>query len=95
VGDVADAVFKSVQTRPLGEFNIGTAKETTIVEIAQELQKRACPTAAIEFGPAKPGEQLRSVIDNSLALKTFGWKPTMEMAPGLDQTLAWYRAGTR
>ena len=91
VGDVADAVFKSVQMRPEGEFNIGTAKETSILSIAEELQKRACPTAKINFGPAKAGEQMRSVIDNTRAREVFGWKPSVEMAAGIDQTLAWYR----
>jgi UDP-glucose 4-epimerase len=91
VGDVAEAVFKSVQSKPLGEFNIGTAKETSILTIAEELQKRACPTAKINFGPAKAGEQMRSVIDNTRAREAFGWSPSVEMAAGLDQTLAWYR----
>jgi UDP-glucose 4-epimerase len=91
VGDVAEAVFKSVQSKPLGEFNIGTAKETSILTVAEELQKRACPTAKINFGPAKAGEQMRSVIDNTRAREAFGWRPSVEMAAGLDQTLAWYR----
>jgi UDP-glucose 4-epimerase len=95
VGDVADAVHRSVQTRVVGEFNIGTSQETSIISLATELRNRVCPTAKIEFSPPKPGEQMRSVIDNALAARSLGWKPTVDMSAGLEQTLAWYRQKPR
>jgi UDP-glucose 4-epimerase len=95
VGDVAEAVFKSVQKRCVGEFNIGTARETSIASLAEDLRVRACPGAKVNFAPAKAGEQLRSVIDNSLAKKVLGWEPSVPFSAGLDKTLAWYREGVR
>ena len=79
----------------VGEFNIGTSKETSIVSLAEELRAQACPSAKIIFGPAKAGEQLRSVIDNSLAGRTLSRKPTVEMGEGLHRTLDWYRTKPR
>jgi UDP-glucose 4-epimerase len=95
VGDVAEAVFQAVQKRCVGEFNIGTARETSITSVAEDLRVRACPTAQINYAPAKAGEQMRSVIDNSLARKVLAWEPTVSFTAGLDKTLAWYREGTR
>ena len=95
VGDVADAVFKAVEKRPVGEFNIGTGRETSVISLATELRDRACPTAKIDFAPAKAGEQMRSVIDNTLAGKVLSWSPKVDMADGLARTLEWYREGKR
>jgi len=95
VGDVADAVSRSVASRTVGEFNIGTSRETSVVVLAQSLKDRACPTAQILFAPAKSGEQMRSVIDNTRAGTVLGWKPTVQMDEGLAKTLEWYRTGAR
>lgn len=95
VGDVAEAVFQAVQKRCVGEFNIGTARETSITSLAEDLRVRACPTAKINYAQAKAGEQMRSVIDNSLARKILAWEPSVSFTTGLDKTLAWYREGAR
>lgn len=95
VGDVAEAVFRAVETRAVGEFNIGTARETSIGWMAKDLRDRICPTAGISFAPAKAGEQMRSVIDNALAAKVLSWKPKVELSTGLQQTLEWYKQKSR
>jgi UDP-glucose 4-epimerase len=95
VGDVAEAVDQAVQKRAVGEYNIGTARETSIISLAKDLRERVCPTAKIDFSPAKPGEQMRSVIDNTLAAKVLSWRPTVGMSAGLEQTLDWYRRKSR
>jgi UDP-glucose 4-epimerase len=95
VGDVADAVYRAVATRVRGEFNIGTSRETSIGSLAKDLRDRVCPSAAIDFAPAKAGEQMRSVIDNSLAASALSWKPSVDMPAGLERTLEWYRQKPR
>ena len=91
VGDVAEAVYSAVSKRSIGEFNIGTARETSITAVAELLRTQACPAAAIHYAPAKAGEQMRSVIDNSLAKRVLVWEPTVSFEEGLQKTLAWYR----
>lgn len=95
VADVAEAVSLAVKNRCIGEFNIGTSKETSVISLAEDLRVRACPKASIAFAPAKPGEQLRSVIDNTRAGSVLSWKPTVSLSQGLDNTLEWYRKGSR
>lgn len=91
VEDVAEAVGRAVDTRAVGEFNVGTSRETTITELAERLRDMACPTAEIHYADAKAGEQMRSCIDVAKAKKVLGWTPKMEFAPGLEHTLAWYK----
>lgn len=95
VGDVADAVSRAVETRIVGEFNIGTSQETSIGWLAKDLRDRICPQAGVSFAPAKAGEQMRSVIDNASAAKSLTWRPQVELATGLQQTLDWYRQKRR
>lgn len=95
VEDVAEAVGRAVDTRSVGEFNIGTAQETTITELAERLRELACPSAEISYAPAKAGEQMRSCIDISKAKKVLGWAPSMDFRKGLGHTLEWYRTATR
>jgi UDP-glucose 4-epimerase len=40
-----------------------------------------------QHGPSKPGEQLRSCVDPSLAGRTFGWHAQTEIRVGLEETL--------
>ncbi len=91
VEDVAEAVGRAVDTRAVGEFNVGTSRETTITELAERLRDMACPTVEIHYAAAKAGEQMRSCIDVAKAKKVLGWTPKMEFAPGLEHTLAWYK----
>jgi UDP-glucose 4-epimerase len=92
VGDVAEGVARAIEQRVVGEFNIGTSRETSIISIAKELQARLFPQAKIEFAAAKAGEQMRSVIDNTLARTALGWVPQIEFAEGIERTIEWYRA---
>jgi UDP-glucose 4-epimerase len=90
VQDVAEAVGRAVDTRTLGEFNIGTSKETTILALAERLRDLTAPKAEILFAEAKAGEQLRSCIDNGAAKAKLSWSPKVGFEEGLERTVAWY-----
>jgi UDP-glucose 4-epimerase len=92
VGDVARAVVLSAESRLSGEFNIGTARETSINTIAKRLRDMAAPDVEIVHAPAKAGEQMRSCIDNTLAGKQLGWAPEVDLDQGLASTLEWYKS---
>ncbi len=95
VEDVAEAVARAVDSRAIGEFNIGTSRETSIAELAESLRGIACPEAEILYAEAKPGEQLRSCIDVAKAKRGLAWAPTVDLSAGLKRTLAWYQTATR
>jgi UDP-glucose 4-epimerase len=91
VGDVARAVVQAAQSRVVGEFNIGTSRETSINEIARRLRDMAAPNVEIGHAPAKAGEQMRSCIDNARAKQKLAWSPEVDLDQGLSSTLEWYK----
>jgi UDP-glucose 4-epimerase len=96
VGDVADAVARAVaSTDVTGIANIGTGAETTVNELYRRLARLVGVGRAAEHGPAKPGEQRRSLLDAARAKSLLGWHPTTPLDEGLTQTVAWFRKEVR
>src|SRR5262245_2003047 len=90
VGDVIEANCAALRSDLKGVYNIGTGVETNVDTGFAALAKLA-GTDRVEHGPAKPGEQRRSVISPESAKQTFGWKPTMTVPDGLKNTFEWFR----
>ncbi|MBA2443329.1 MAG: NAD-dependent epimerase/dehydratase family protein [Rubrobacter sp.] len=91
VGDVARANALALEGEPpSGAYNIGTARETGVNELYETLRQLCGRELAPEYGPAKPGEQLRSSVSPQRAARTLGWKPETGLAEGLDETLRYF-----
>lgn len=91
VDDVVAANLAALATDKVGCYNVGTAKETNVNQIA-ELIKNAFG-AKIEFihGPAKPGEQQRSCLDWKKIQLELGWSPRVGLEEGIEMTARWFR----
>lgn len=91
VGDLVRANLALLESAYSGPLNFGTGVETDVNRIFA-LVCRACGVDATEtHGPAKPGEQRRSVISPRLAGEVIGWKPEVSLAEGLERTVAYFR----
>ena len=92
VGDVIRANLKALSYSGSNIFNIGTGKETTVNQIFAYINS----TAGVNFeeihGPAKDGEQIRSVIDYRKAQKFLGWQPQTELADGIKRTVEFFKS---
>jgi UDP-glucose 4-epimerase len=95
VDDVVAANAIAFQQRPVGSFNIGTSKETDVLQLAAHLKKAAGRELKMEHLPPRPGEQRRSVIDATAYARATGWRPTVPLADGLTRTFAWFAERTR
>ena len=95
VGDVVAANVAALDAAFVGEVNIGTGVETDVVTIFQQLRQAIGSAIDAQHGPAKPGEQRRSVIDARRAAEVLGWRATVPLAEGLKRTSAWYRGASR
>lgn len=93
VEDVAEAVSRAV-ARPsvTGVANIGTGLETTVNALYARLARLAGVTRPAAHGPAKPGEQRRSVLDASRARALLDWTPATSLDDGLARTLTCFKA---
>ena len=92
VGDVARANLAALQVDYTGAINIGTAIETDVNVLFAELCGLTQSTAAEEHGPAKSGEQRRSVLAWGHAQQMLDWRPDIVVADGLKQTVEFFRA---
>lgn len=92
VADVVEANRRALASAYVGPMNVGTGIETDVVRLTEGLLRAAGSSLRPEHGPAKIGEQRRSVLDCSLARREVGWTPAVPFAEGLDRTFAWFRA---
>lgn len=102
VGDVARANLLAL-TAPLparGDdpdtfaFNIGTGRETSVVELAGTLGRLAGKTPELTFAAARAGELERSALDPAKAA-ALGWAPSVPLADGARSLLDWMRKDSR
>jgi UDP-glucose 4-epimerase len=91
VGDVARANLLALERDVRGPFNIGTGIETDVNELAAILLDATGARSRVEHGPAKSGEQRRSVIAHDRAAKELGWRPEVALKDGLHRTVEWFR----
>jgi UDP-glucose 4-epimerase len=95
VGDVVRANVLALESTATGPFNIGTAIETDVNTLAEKLREATGSRSEVRHGPAKPGEQRRSVIDYRRAQTELGWKPGVTLDEGLRQTAQYFRGRAR
>ena len=91
VGDVVAANLAALDGPESVVVNIGTGQETTVVEIYQGVVAAVGWGGAEEHGPAKAGEQSRSVISPVHAWELWGWRPQVPLDEGLRRTIRYFR----
>lgn len=92
VEDVAEANLRALERPEIGAaVNIGTGIETSVNVLLQRLERVAGVSGEARHGPAKPGEQRRSVLDPSAAKRLLGWTPQVPLDEGLRRTLAYFK----
>jgi len=93
VSDVVEANLLAMHRPQNGAFNIGTGEETSVNALFRLLtplfDNRAEPPV---YGPARVGEQRRSVLSINLAAKKLGWRPRIPLEEGLRLTADWIRS---
>jgi len=89
-GDVARASLAAAE-RDGGVYNVGTERETTVVELLELCQRIAGTSFEPTFMPARPGEIQRSVLDISRAVDELGWRPEHSLEDGLRETYEFFR----
>jgi UDP-glucose 4-epimerase len=93
VEDVARANVLALEGEaPSGAYKVGTGSETSVNELYRLLLGISGKNLAPEHGPAKPGEQLRSSVDPTLAGRVIGWRPEVDLTSGLEETLRFFGA---
>ncbi len=90
VGDIVDANLKALDYSETGVFNLGTGIETDVNMLFRTLRELTGSKCEENHGPAKKGEQLRSVLDYSLAKAKLEWEPKVSINEGLQKTVEYF-----
>ena len=91
VKDVARANALVVENEvPSGVYNLGTGVETSVNRLYELLRRISGRNLPPQHGPAKPGEQLRSSVDPTLAGRVMSWRPEVDLIDGLYETFHFF-----
>lgn len=66
-------------------FNVATGVGTSVVGLADALERVAGRSPGRDFRPARPGELLHSTL-NTARIRAAGWSPAFSLEEGLRQT---------
>ncbi|HXQ88892.1 MAG TPA: GDP-mannose 4,6-dehydratase, partial [Solirubrobacterales bacterium] len=88
VGDVVAAALAAAASEVTGPVNIGTGRETSVIELVDALrQLGGREDFEAELAAARPGEVQRIALDASRAESELGWRAETGLDQGLRLTL--------
>jgi len=91
VDDVVEANLAVMGKEVQGIYNVGTAEETSVNDLFRLLVELTNANCKELHGPAKKGEQARSVVDISRLRQELGWEPKVTLREGLKRTVEFFR----
>lgn len=74
-----------------GPINLGNPTEFTIRELAEAVIEKVGGKSKLVQHPLPQDDPMQRQPDISLARDTLGWSPEIELAEGLDRTIAYFR----
>ncbi|BCU69068.1 NAD-dependent epimerase/dehydratase family protein [Stygiolobus caldivivus] len=93
ISDWVEATKKLIYKDELaGEvFNIGSDKETKIVDLAKMIIKLTDSKSKIKFLPPRPDDPPRRAADITRAKEKLDWYPQVSLEEGLKLTINWFK----
>ena len=94
-GDAADAILKATFNYDSSDpLNIGTGREITIKDLANLIKTKCGYEGGIVWDNNRPNGQPRRCLDVSKIYKSLGWKASIQLEDGIDETIKWYIANS-
>lgn len=87
VGDAVRAMLLAASAPEAGTFNIGTGRETSVLDLGRRLWELRGAAFDPVFEPARAGEVRRSALDPARAHKAMDWRPETSLEEGLGRAL--------
>lgn len=95
VRDVVNANVLALDAKGPVIYNIGTGAETSVNYIFNKVNEYTGTKFDENHGPAKKGEQRRSVLSFDKIKKELGWTPAVNMDEGLRMTINYFKSHKR
>jgi UDP-glucose 4-epimerase len=92
--DIARANLLAAEADVTDEvFNIGSSRETSLLELAQTLLETMGSESSVQFGPARAVNGVtRRLASIDAARSQLGWSPEVTLEDGLGQLVNWWHA---
>jgi UDP-glucose 4-epimerase len=94
VEDVAEAFLAAARTDRPGVWNIGTGRETSLLELVDVIGTAAGRPVDVVFAAARPGEVRRSALNVERARHDLGWTARTDLARGVREVYRWVESGS-
>ena len=78
----------------LNSFNLATGKGTSVNEIFKLLKKIIGFSGSANYGPARPGDLRKNILDCRMIKEIFNWCYKVELSDGLKETINWFKNRT-
>lgn len=78
----------------LSHINVGYGEDVTIRQLAELIAQVTGFTGEVEFDTEKPDGTMRKLMDSS-RLTAMGWKPSIKLVNGVQQTYEWFLANAK
>ena len=92
VSDVADAFLTTDHAQDAGPYNIGTGRETTVLELGRMISGALDTEFEFDFAPPRTGEVQRTASDPARAAAGLGWRAAHDLERGIPITAEWFRS---
>ncbi len=94
VDDLVDGLMRcaTIESAHGDAFNLGTGKQTRVIDLANMIIKTCQSKSTIEYVPRRSWDHsVRRQADNSKAVTKLGLKPSVGLAEGIERTVDWFR----
>ena len=95
VDDVASALIALLDSPAQGAFNVASGKAISLREVVAVITAQTGNADLIGFGarPPPPGDPARVVADIRKLKREVGWRPSIDIATGIERTITSCREG--
>ena len=94
VSDLVEGMVRLLLSVEHDPVNVGNPEEMTILSFAETINRLTDNPACIIFRPLPPDDPRIRQPDITRARTLLGWSPTVALADGLAQTIAYFRSRT-
>ena len=92
VSDLIEGIYRLMMSDEHEPTNIGNPHEITILEFAERIRDLTGANVPIIFKPLPQDDPKQRCPDITKARRILGWEPKVDLAEGLEKTLAHFRA---
>ena len=92
VSDLVAGILAMAESNHSGPINLGNPTELTVRKIAEDVIQETGSSSSIEYIERPVDDPQVRRPDTALAERILSWKPAMEWADGLSETVSWFRS---